>query len=131
MISSKKANGNIPPARFVKLDSSGDNLVLVATAGDKCYGICQPDVRRTPYSSLDDGYAAIAGEDVKVFGIGETCLLELVASVSPGDRLKSDATGKGTPVTANNDEYGAIALVAGVSGQLVMVQVIPESQYGA
>ena len=130
-IFSKKASGNIAPSRFVKLDTTGDNLVAQAGSGEKCYGICQPDTRRTPYSTLDDGYAAIAGEDVKVFSVGEVCLLELVATVSPGDRLKSDTNGKGTPVGSNNDEYGAIALVAGVSGQLIMVQVVPESQYGA
>ncbi len=130
MIYSKKANASIPPSRFVKTDTSGDNLVALASTGEQIYGISQMGTRRTPYASLDDGYAAIAGEDLEIFGIGEVCPLELVATVTAGARLKSDSAGKGLPVTSNNDEYGAIALVAGVSGQLIMVQVVPESQYG-
>lgn len=131
MIFSKKANGNVAPSRFVKTDTSGDNLVAQAGAGEQVFGISQADTRRTPYSTLDDGYCAIAGEDLKVFSVGEVCLLELGGTVTPGNRLKSDANGKGVAVTANNDEYGAVAIVAGTSGQLVMVQAAPESQYGA
>jgi hypothetical protein len=129
-IFSKTANGNIRPSRFVKLDSSGDNLVAESDADDPCYGISQAGTRRTPYSSLDDGYAAIAGEDLEVFGVGEVCMLELGATATVGARLKSDADGKGTPVTTDLDEYGAIALVAGTSGKLIQVLVQPMSQYG-
>lgn len=127
---SKKANGNVPPARFVRTDTSGDNLVVVAAAGEQIFGISQPSTRRTPYSNLDDGYAAIAGEDLDVFSVGEVCLLELGGTVSPGTRLKASTLGVGIAVASNNDEYGAIALVAGASGDLVMVQVMPEMQYG-
>lgn len=131
MILSKKANGNITMSRFVKIDTSGDNLVAQAGAGDKVCGISQAGSRRTPYSSLDDGYAAIAGEDLQVFGDNEECWLEAGATIAAGDRLKSDASGKGTPVASNNDEYGAIAINAGTSGLLIRVLSIPFGQYGA
>lgn len=131
MIGSFTANGNIPPSRFVKMDSSGDRLVLLADAGAKIIGISQAGKRRAPYSTLDDGYAAIATEDLEVFQDDEEPWLEIAATVAYGDRLKSDANGKGTPVTANNDEWGAVAQQAGVSGQLIRVLSKPLQQYGA
>ena len=130
-IHSMKASGNVSPMRFVHLVSSADNTAALAGAGESCFGISQMGTRNPPYSTLDDGYAAIDGEDLEVFGVGETTLLEIAATVVPGDRLKADASGKGTPVTANNDEYGAVATRAGVSGDLIPVYVEPNSQYGA
>ena len=104
MLGSFKANGNVSPSRFVKMDTSGDRPVLQAT---------------------------VAGEDLEVFQDDEEPWLEIVATVAYGDRLKSDANGKGTPVTANNDEWGAVAQQAGISGQLIRVLSKPLQQYGA
>lgn len=128
---SAKSGGNIAPSRFVKQSTSADNTVTQAGAGETVYGVSPRYTRRTPYSSLDDGYCAISGEDVEVYGVGEECWLELGATATAGQRLKSDADGKGTPVTANNDEVGAVAIQSGTSGQLIRVQVTPGIQYGA
>jgi hypothetical protein len=128
---SKKATGNIAPSRFVKQSVTTDNQVTQAGAGEKVFGISQAGTRRTPYGALDDGYAAIANEDVQVFGVAENCLLEISATVAAGDRLKADADGKGTPTVTNLDEYGAIALVAGTTGQLIQVEVRPGLQISA
>lgn len=130
MIRSFKASGNVTPSRFVKL-SSTDNVVAQAGAGEAIIGVSQAGTRNAPYSSLDDGYAAADGEDLEVFGDNEVCWLELGAAATVGARLKSDANGAGTPVTANNDEWGAVALVAGASGDLIQVEVRPLMQYGA
>lgn len=129
MIYSRKANGNVAPSRFVKLDSSDDGLCLQADAGAVVFGVSQPGTRRTPYGSLDDGYAAIAGEDLLVYGPGEWPMLELAAACSNGERLKSDADGKGTPVTADKDEYGAVAQASGAAGELIPVLVVPYGSY--
>lgn len=129
-IFSMKSGGNISPSRFVKQDTSADNQVTQAGAGDKIFGISQAGVRRTPYSSLDDGYCAISGEDVEVFGIAEKAvLLEIGGTVTRGDRLKSDANGKGVTTTSTGDEIGAVALVSGTSGMLIPVEVISPTQY--
>jgi hypothetical protein len=121
---SKVANGNVSPARFVYLDSSADGKVLQASAAtQKLFGISQAGTRRAPYSGLDDGYAAIAGENLQVYGLGEQCMLELAGTVAPGDRLTATSGGKGIKTTTNLDEYGAIAQAAGSSGQLVPVLV--------
>jgi len=125
---SYKANGNIAPCRFVKLDTTADGRVLQCGAGDKIQGISQAGTRRTPYSTLDDGYAAIAGEDLEVFGTAEQPLLELGGTVTRGDRLKADANGAGVTSSTDKDEWGAIALQSGVSGQLVRVEVHPNNQ---
>lgn len=129
MIYSKKSGGNVAPSRFVTLSTTADNTVTQCGTDGHVYGISQAGVRRTPYSSLDDGYAAISGEDLEVFGVGEVCLLEVSATVAAGDRLKSDTNGKGTPVTTTLDNYGAIATVSAVSGQVIMVEVHPHHQY--
>lgn len=125
MIFSMKAGGNINPASFVKLSTTADGVVLQSGDGEVVYGIAQPGTRRTPYSSLDDGYAAIAGEDVQVFGVGEECYLRLGGTVTRGDRIDPDSSGYGTTVTADQANYGAIALQSGVSGDLVKVLVSP------
>lgn len=125
---SMKANGNIAPSRFVIQDTSYDYRVTQAGAGGKVFGISQQGTRRTPYSSLDDGYAAISGEDISVYGDNEVCLLELGGTVTRGDRLKADSDGKGVTTTTNLDEWGAVAMVSGVSGQLIQVRCQPGMQ---
>lgn len=116
------AAGNIAPSRFVKLSTTANGRVAQCGSAEQIYGISQPGTRNTPYSSLDDGYAAIAGENLLVYGApGARCLLELGGTVTRGDRLKSDTNGKGT--TATTEEYGAVALASGVSGQLIEVQI--------
>lgn len=119
---SRVANGSISPSRFVKLDTTADGKVLQAGAGDQVFGVAQPGERNVPYSSLQDGFAAKAGENINVYGPPERCLLELGGSVTRGSRLKSDSTGAGVTASAT-DESGAIALASGVSGDLIEVEV--------
>ena len=124
------ADGNITPSRFVK-PSTASNKVVIAGAGDATVGIAQEGTRNTPYASLDDGYAAIAGENVRVYIDNEVCYLESGAAITFGALLKSDSVGRGTPVTANNDFYGAQALQAAAgAGELIKAKVI-RGYYGA
>jgi len=122
----KVANGNINPSRFVYLDATADGKVLEASAvTHKLYGISQPGTRNAPYSTLDDGYAAIAGENVQIYGLGDKdVLLELGGTVARGDRLTAATGGKGIKTVTDRDEYGAIAMASGVSGELIPVQVV-------
>jgi hypothetical protein len=50
--------------------------------------------------------------------------LKLAGTVALGALLKSDADGKGVKCTAAGDEYGARALKAGVSGDVIPVDVV-------
>jgi hypothetical protein len=118
------AAGNIAPSRFVIQSTTLQGQVTQATAGaGPLWGISQPGTRNTPYSSLDDGFAAIAGENLTIFGPNMQCLLELGGTVTLNQRLKSDLNGKGIATTADGDEYGALAMMAGAAGDLIEVQV--------
>lgn len=117
------ADGNIYPSRFVKLTAaSADGRVLACGAGERAYGISQKSTRRVPYVD-SSGYAAQVGEPIKVYDRpGEKCALELGGTVARGDFLKSDANGKGVTASADQDDYGAIALDSGVAGELIAVE---------
>jgi hypothetical protein len=117
------AGGNIAPRRFVKQSTTAPNTVLQAGAGDKVFGISQTSSRNAPYLTLDDGFTAIAGEPVRVFGPGEIAPLQYGGTVTAGQRLKSDANGKGIATTADGDEYGAVALQSGIADEIGEVRV--------
>ena len=90
---------------FVKLDTSSstanETVVAQGTAGAQVLGV-----------TYESTAAADRNVGVNLEGV---CFLKVdgnTAAISAGDRLKSDANGKGVPVAANNDEYGTIALCA-------------------
>ena len=117
------AGGNVRPKRFVKL-TGVDNTFAECGAGDQVAGISGCGTRNPPYASLDDGFIAIAGETFPVFGPTEVVPLVAGAAINAGERLKSDSAGRGTPVTANNDQYGAVALQdASGAGVEILVRV--------
>lgn len=116
------AGGDILPHRFVKPSTAADNTCLQAGAGELPIGISQRGTRNTPFGSLDDGKAAVAGESLRLYGPNETCMLELGGTVTAGAVLKADADGKGVAAGAG-DKYGAIAGQAGTSGKLIEVLV--------
>lgn len=133
----KVANGNVSPSRFVKLDTTTgvkDRVVQAtdgaASAGDPIYGISGAGVRNAPLAGWDDGYHAIAGENCMVWGMPEKdVFLELGGTVTVGAFLKSDANGKGVATTTTGDNVGARASEAGVSGDLIRVQLISPALY--
>lgn len=128
------ANGNIQPSRFVKLDASATTTVgkvIICGAGDKPVGISGQGSRNAPYSSLDDGYHAIAGENCRVYTEGEVCWVESGGVFAQGDRLKSGALGVAVVTTTTQETYGAIALENSTgSGKLVKVQVVGQRDIG-
>lgn len=118
---SKVAGGNIAPSRFVVLGSAG--TVTQAGAGTNVWGIAQPSTRNISLAGLDDGYAAVSGDVVNVYGPGDDeCLLEVAGTVTAGQYLKSDADGKGVAATSDKDKVGAVALEGGTSGKLIRVK---------
>ncbi len=118
------AGGNINPSRFVTQSTTSDRVCTLSASGDKPIGISNPGSHLTPLLSFDDGFAAIAGEDLFVYDKDDSeAWLELGGTVTAGDFLKPDGsnTGKGITATTGNF-YGARALVSGVNGQVVKVQ---------
>jgi len=121
---SKIAGASVAPSRIVKL--LPNNTVVHATAAtDELYGITQPYTRRAPVTGWDDGLAAVAGEPVNIFGPGDdACKLELGGTVAIGDTLTSTTDGKGVATTTDKHRVIAIAMEAGVSGQVIKVKPI-------
>lgn len=127
----RTANGSISPCRFVTQDSTA-GCVVQCGAGGIPFGVSEKATHLPPladqYMTIDDGFAAKAGESIGVYGPGGEegmeILLELGATVSsPGTRLKSDVDGKGTTATTG-DTFGAINLSTGVAGDFVRVQLV-------
>lgn len=129
MARSYVANGNIGPSRFVKLDTTAPGKVLEATTNDKMCGISQAGTRRAPQTGIDDGYAAIAGENIQVFEPGDVCWVEAGGTIAIDDRLEATTDGKAVTTTTDNDWVGAKALQSGVSGQLIKVEVLQVGRY--
>src|SRR5262245_23824674 len=122
MSATKVANGNIGASRFVKQDTTAGvkDGVLQAAAGNQLFGISKPRVRNAPLAPLDDGFAAIAGENLMIYTFPDKdVLLELGGTVAVGDRLKSDVNGCGVVTTSTGDEIGARAEQAGAIGDLI------------
>ncbi len=94
---------------FMKVVS---DLIVTAGAGEATVGILQ----NTPVGST----SRHAGAAVRTSGNSK---LKLGGTVTANAFLKSDASGQGV-VASTGDKYGAQAISAGVSGDLIAVRVI-------
>ena len=121
------ANGNITPSRFVKIDTSADNRVITSGVGDLPIGVSQQGTRRAPYSTLNDGFCAIAGEELRVFQTGEIAPVEAGAAITRGSRVGSDATGRAITAGAAVASGGIALQSAGAAGVIIEVSVVPDS----
>jgi hypothetical protein len=121
-----QAAGNVSPKRIVKI--SGNNKVVQASAAtDKMFGIAG---QRTRYAeitglSLNDGYHAVSGENCEVFQVGETAPLVAGGAVVAGDRITSDASGKGIATTTDKDSIVGQAVNGAASGEEFMCRINP------
>lgn len=120
------AGGTIRPSRFVKITAA--HTVSESDANEASVGVSQEGGNQPPLSDLVSTInAAVSGETLKVYGLGDECLLELGDTVTAGQYLKSDADGKGVPVATTGTTLqlaGALALDAGAAGDLLRVQVL-------
>jgi len=118
------AGSDILPSRFVTPNISLDHSVIAATTGDLPIGVSQEYMQ---YAQFDIGIsntnAATSGQPVNVYTEGEECLLELGGTVTAGALLKPSTGGVAIAGTAGTDKMGARSLEAGVSGDIIRVQV--------
>jgi hypothetical protein len=110
------AEGTIAPFRFVKV--SGNFQAEQAGAGELPVGVSQQ--ASNAFNSLT--VAATAGQPIGVYSEAQECWLEFGGSVTAGDRLKADASGKGVTATST-EASGAVALEGGSSGNAYRVRV--------
>lgn len=131
------ANGNISPSRACIVDTSytgaGIRVIQDGTGGLRVIGVSQKGTRYAGGTGADDGFAAIAGEDIRLHTWQDnhaTCGLELGGTVVAGASLKSDSSGKGVSTTTAADIIFAVALQGGVSGDVIQVALRPAGDYG-
>jgi|SRR5882672_2632944 len=121
------AAGNVAPSRFVKVDTVGHpngGYVIQCVGSDLPVGISCQGTRNPPYEGLDDGYAAISGENLRTYSATEECLLQCgTTTFTAGQYLKPDATGRGVAATADGDMYGALAMENGPGDGVTLVHV--------
>lgn len=132
MSATANAGGNVAPNRYVTQDTTADYQVLQSTAGQQIAGVAMGGSRYpSGFGSLDDGFVAILGENLRYYTAPDKGVpLELGGTVVAGDRLKSDANGKGVTTTTDRDEYGSVARAAGASGDIIPVDLVPYSTLG-
>ena len=137
------AQATIYPCRFVSAYPSTGNtasfeVIEDVVAAQNIVGVSQEGTDFFPTSDTDHyvgaNYAAVAGENVKVFSVGEQCLIELGGTVNAGDWIKANATtdGKGIQAplgTSGQQSVGGIALQYGVSGEKIRMLVMPTTIY--
>lgn len=125
------AGGNINPSRFVTPKGTTYAFTVEeADAGEQIVGISQEGARDAPISGAST-LAAADTENIHIYGPGEVCMLQMGTTCNAGAWLKSDADGKGTPVTANNDKYGAIALQDATASTDIIPVFVTIGFYGA
>lgn len=132
------ANGNILPSRFCKVDTTytAGLRVIAAGASDRPIGISQKGslymvgTAANPQAGTGNQYAAVAGDDIRLFVDPDCGALELGGTVTVGASLKPSTNGVGIATTTPGDIIGAVALQAGVSGDVINVRVIPAGDFG-
>lgn len=118
------AVGNIIQSRFVKLATGLTGGVAQAGAGDAPFGVSQQGTRNPSYPGLQDGFAAVTGENIRVYLTNEECMIEVDAAYNPGTLLKPGASGIATQTTADGDIFGAVQLdQSTAANQLVKCRV--------
>ncbi|MGB9690034.1 hypothetical protein [Thermogutta sp.] len=122
------ARSNIAPFRFVRVDSATENGCVQAGDNTDIIGVGQGGTNKPEVQGLiSASYAAEAGQPVRVAGVGSVTMLEVGATVTPGQYLKSDANGRGVPIATTGtviQNYGAIALQGGTTGSIIRVMVL-------
>lgn len=123
MLAGQTASGDIRPSRFVK--KSGAYTVAESDANEVCIGISHEGTKAAPLPGAST-LAAAAGDPLRVYSDGETCLLEAGAAVTAGARLKSDADGRGVTAAAGEPSYAVAERGAAAAGEKMQVVIRPQ-----
>lgn len=113
---------DVGPSLFVKQDPANDFQALKATLGAEPLGVTHEGTRDAPIPGAA-ALAAVAGESVRVYGLGEVCEV-LVGSLAivAGDHVAPDANSKAQP-SVHGFPYGGKALNASAASGKVRVAI--------
>lgn len=119
------AAGTIATSVFVVIDTSSAKAVNQASSASvQIIGISSEYAQNAPLPNASTVAATSAGDPIKVFTIGDVCLLNSsTAGWTAGDRLTANAAGFGI-ASGSGNYYGAIALTTMTGLGLGQVQVI-------
>lgn len=138
------ASGDIFPARFVTI--SGEFTVAeVSAQANPIIGVSQegtfdPPNLATLLGGTESKLAAKAGKSLKVFGLGDVCMVLAGDTVTAGTKVVAHSVTTGTggsavtvfsgkakniPATTGQYQVGGIALNSVVAGEKVLIQVNP------
>jgi len=121
-----KLTNTVAPSVFVMRDGTADNAIKLALIGAPCIGIATNAMKSTPgLTGSDNAIAGIAGDYIMIYGAGSTCQVKAGGTFTAGTFVKPDASGFAVTCTGG-DLASAIANQAAISGQLVLVDVLPE-----
>jgi hypothetical protein len=118
------ANSTIGTSLFCVIDTTTGNAFDVASANTQfLIGVSQEYADQAPLPGVSPLNAAVQGESMFVYSVGEICLLNAsTAGWTAGDRLTANASGQG--VTASGTQYyGAIARTTLAGAGLGWVEV--------
>ena len=119
------ANGNIKPNRFVKMDTSvtPPRIIQASAATDDIIGVSQIGTHNPPISALNDGYAATAGMNCKVWIGPDRGQVEAGAAFNSGAELTADSQGRAVAASTGNKVGGYARGTATAAGQLIEMQM--------
>lgn len=123
------ANGNVKPNRLVKIDSSvtPPRIIQASANTDDIIGVSQIGTHNAPITGLNDGYAAIAGMNCKVWIVGDRAQVEAGAAFNAGAELTADSQGRAVSASTGNKVVGYARDTATAAGQLIEIQVQPRT----
>jgi len=107
------AKGDIGPSLFVK--QSGDHGVVICDTGDEAIGVSHEGTREAPVTGVTP-LTAKEGEAIMVYTDTWTCEIIAGDTITAGQKLKPDSTGRAVPAVATN-VYSAIAKAGATVGQ--------------
>lgn len=109
------AGGNISPSRFVMMDTD-PNQCIQATDNAETIGVTHDSTNYAPLSDQTvSEYAAKDGQNVRLFGDGDVCLITAAEALSVGDEVKADGDGKAQAIATTgttNQQVAAVMLEA-------------------
>jgi len=133
-----QAGGDIFPARFVTVSGEFE-VSQVTTTSHPIIGVSQegtfdPPNLATLLGGTESKLAASIGKTLKVFGLGDVCMVLAGGTIVAGAKVIASTSGstqegKGKaitiPTTAGTHQVGGIALNSVAAGEKVLIQVNP------
>ena len=119
------AGNTIKPATAVIMSTVADNTVLasVSTTASCIVGICQQGTQLDPTTGVDNGNAALSGQNILVYGTGCVAPAELSGTSTSGDTMTyGSSTGIATTTTDTAFIVG-VALESGGAGDIIRLLV--------